>query len=42
MLAGISGSINDALDKVLLRRLVGEEEGLLAVGNMVQVIKLEY
>jgi O-antigen/teichoic acid export membrane protein len=33
MLAGISGSINDALDKVLLRRLVGEEEGLLAVGK---------
>jgi O-antigen/teichoic acid export membrane protein len=32
LLAGISGSINDALDKILLRRMLGEEEGLAIVG----------
>jgi O-antigen/teichoic acid export membrane protein len=33
MLAGISGTINDALDKVLIRRLIGEDEGLSIVGK---------
>lgn len=33
MLAGFSGSINDALDKVILRRLLGEAEGLAKVGE---------
>jgi O-antigen/teichoic acid export membrane protein len=33
LLAGVSGSINDALDKVLLRRMIGEEEGLAIVGK---------
>lgn len=33
LLAGISGSINDALDKVLLRRMIGGEEGLSVVGE---------
>jgi len=33
LLAGISGSINDALDKVLLRRMIGGEEGLMIVGQ---------
>jgi len=33
LLAGLSGSINDALDKVLLRRMIGEEEGLAIVGK---------
>jgi O-antigen/teichoic acid export membrane protein len=33
LLAGMSGSINDALDKVLLRRMIGEEEGLAIVGK---------
>jgi O-antigen/teichoic acid export membrane protein len=33
LLAGLSGSINDAIDKVLLRRMIGEEEGLAIVGK---------
>lgn len=33
MLAGISGTINDALDKVIIRRLIGEDEGLAVVGK---------
>jgi O-antigen/teichoic acid export membrane protein len=33
LIAGLSGSINDALDKVILRRLVGEEHGLAVVGE---------
>lgn len=33
MLAGISGTINDALDKVIIRRLIGEDEGLSVVGK---------
>jgi O-antigen/teichoic acid export membrane protein len=33
LLAGLSGSINDAIDKVLLRRILGEEEGLAIVGK---------
>lgn len=33
LLAGLSGSVNDALDKVLLRRMIGEEEGLSIVGK---------
>jgi len=33
LLAGLSGSINDAIDKVLLRRMLGEEEGLAIVGK---------
>lgn len=33
LLAGISGTINDALDKIILRRLLGNDEGLAAVGE---------
>ena len=33
LLAGISGTINDALDKIILRRLLGNDEGLSAVGE---------
>lgn len=33
LLAGLSGSINDAIDKVLLRRMIGEEDGLAIVGK---------
>ena len=33
MLAGLSGSINDAIDKILLRRMIGEEEGLAVLGK---------
>jgi O-antigen/teichoic acid export membrane protein len=33
LLAGLSGSINDSIDKVLLRRLIGEEYGLTTVGE---------
>lgn len=33
LIAGLSGSINDALDKVILRRMVGEENGLATVGE---------
>ena len=33
LLAGLSGSVNDAIDKVLLRRMIGEEEGLAIVGK---------
>ncbi|HUU99607.1 MAG TPA: oligosaccharide flippase family protein [Bacteroidales bacterium] len=33
MLAGFSGSINDALDKVILRRILGDAEGLAKVGE---------
>ena len=32
LIAGLSGSINDALDKVILRRLIGEDDGLKTVG----------
>jgi O-antigen/teichoic acid export membrane protein len=32
LLAGLSGSINDAIDKIILRRLIGEENGLSTVG----------
>lgn len=32
LIAGLSGSINDVLDKVLLRRILGEETGLETVG----------
>jgi O-antigen/teichoic acid export membrane protein len=32
LIAGLSGSINDALDKVILRRVIGEESGLETVG----------
>jgi len=32
LIAGLSGSINDTLDKVILRRIVGEDEGLQTVG----------
>lgn len=32
LIAGLSGSINDAIDKVLLRRIIGEEHGLETVG----------
>jgi O-antigen/teichoic acid export membrane protein len=33
LLAGLSGSVNDAIDKVLLRRLLGENDGLAVVGE---------
>ena len=33
LVAGLSGSINDAIDKVLLRRIIGEENGLSTVGE---------
>ena len=33
LLAGLSGSINDALDKVILRRMIGDQEGLAIVGK---------
>ena len=33
LLAGISGSINDVFDKIMLRRMIGEEEGLAIVGK---------
>lgn len=33
LIAGLSGSINDALDKIILRRLIGEENGLGIVGK---------
>jgi O-antigen/teichoic acid export membrane protein len=33
LIAGLSGSINDAIDKVLLRRIIGEENGLSQVGE---------
>jgi O-antigen/teichoic acid export membrane protein len=33
LLAGLSGSINDAIDKILLRRMIGAEEGLAVVGE---------
>ena len=33
LLAGLSGTINDAIDKILLRRMVGEEEGLSLLGR---------
>ena len=32
LLAGLSGSINDALDKIIIRRIVGEDGGLETVG----------
>jgi O-antigen/teichoic acid export membrane protein len=32
MIAGLSGSINDAIDKILLRRMIGEDGGLETVG----------
>lgn len=32
LLAGLSGTINDVLDKVILRRIIGEEEGQALVG----------
>jgi len=33
LLAGLSGSINDALDKIILRRMIGEADGLSVVGK---------
>jgi O-antigen/teichoic acid export membrane protein len=32
LLAGVSGSLNDALDKIILRRLIGNDSGLETVG----------
>jgi len=32
LIAGLSGSINDTLDKVILRRMIGEENGLQTLG----------
>lgn len=33
LIAGLSGSINDTLDKVIMRRVVGSENGLSVVGE---------
>ncbi len=33
MLAGVSGTINDALDKIIIRRLIGDADGLSIVGK---------
>jgi len=33
LLAGLSGTINDALDKIILRRMIGESDGLSVVGK---------
>ncbi|OFY65551.1 MAG: hypothetical protein A2Y71_07285 [Bacteroidetes bacterium RBG_13_42_15] len=33
LLAGLSGTINDVLDKVILRRMIGEADGLAIVGK---------
>jgi len=33
LLAGLSGTINDTIDKILLRRMIGEEEGLTLLGK---------
>lgn len=33
LIAGLSGSINDTLDKVIMRRVMGEENGLSMVGE---------
>lgn len=33
LIAGLSGSLNDTLDKVILRRMVGEDNGLATVGE---------
>ncbi|OFY62854.1 MAG: hypothetical protein A2V64_09110 [Bacteroidetes bacterium RBG_13_43_22] len=33
LIAGLSGSLNDALDKVIIRRMIGEEKGLETVGE---------
>lgn len=33
LLAGLSGTINDALDKIILRRMIGEADGLSVVGK---------
>lgn len=33
LIAGLGGSINDVIDKVLLRRMIGEENGLYTVGE---------
>jgi O-antigen/teichoic acid export membrane protein len=33
LITGLSGSINDTLDKVILRRMTGEETGLATVGE---------
>jgi len=33
LITGLSGSINDTLDKVILRRMTGEESGLATVGE---------
>jgi O-antigen/teichoic acid export membrane protein len=33
LLAGLSGTINDVLDKVILRRMIGAEDGLAVVGK---------
>ena len=33
LIAGLSGSINDTLDKIILRRMVGEDTGLATVGE---------
>lgn len=33
LITGLSGSVNDTLDKVILRRMTGEENGLATVGE---------
>jgi O-antigen/teichoic acid export membrane protein len=33
LVAGMAGTVNDVIDKILLRRIIGEEEGLAVVGQ---------
>lgn len=33
LIAGLSGSLNDTLDKIILRRMIGEDTGLATVGE---------
>ena len=33
LITGLSGSLNDTLDKVIMRRMIGEESGLATVGE---------
>jgi len=33
LVAGLAGSLNDAVDKLMLRRIIGEENGLYTVGE---------
>ena len=39
-LAGLSGSINDAIDKILIRRMIGGDEGLAILGKYSAACKI--